>query len=59
MKQKGAKMETVTIRIDKRLLKEIQDWLDKNGNKYKHPSVTAFVNSAIYEKLKSIKKVKE
>jgi len=45
-----------TVRIDKKLLKEIQKWLDENGNKYKHPSVAAFVNSSIYEKLRKEKR---
>ena len=44
-----------TVRIDKKLLNEIQNWLKDNGNKYKHSSVSAFVNSAIYEKLKKLK----
>ena len=44
-----------TVRIDKKLLNEIQRWLEDNGNKYKHPSIAAFVNSAIYEKLKRLK----
>ncbi len=47
-----------TVRINDKLLKEIQDWLDKNGNKYKHPSVSAFVNNAIYDKLNQLKNKK-
>ncbi len=43
------------VRIDDKLNKEVQDWLNDNGNKYKHPSVSAFVNNAVYEKLKEIK----
>ena len=43
-----------TVRISYKLLKEIQDWLDKNGNKYKHPSVSAFVNNSIYDKLNQL-----
>jgi len=46
---------TSTVRIDKKLLNEIQSWLKDNGNKYKHSSVSAFVNSAIYGKLKKLK----
>ncbi len=42
------------IRIDNKLHKRLQDWLDKNGNKYKFPSITAFVNNSIYEKLKQL-----
>ena len=47
-----------TVRINDKLLEEIQDWLDKNGNKYKHPSVSAFVNNAIYDKLNQLKNKK-
>jgi len=50
----GEKMGVV--RIDDKLIKEVQDWLDKNGNKYKHPTLSAFVNNAVYEKLKEVKK---
>lgn len=42
------------VRIDDNLIKEVHQWLDKNGNKYKHPSLSAFVNYAIYEKLKQL-----
>ncbi len=42
------------VRIDDNLIKEVQQWLDKNGNKYKHPSLSAFVNYVIYEKLKQL-----
>jgi len=44
-----------TVRIDDNLLKDIQVWIKKNGNKYQYPSITSFVNSAIYEKLKKLK----
>ena len=44
------------VRIDDRLLKEVQKWLNKNGNKYKHPSLSAFINNAVYDKLKELKK---
>lgn len=44
------------VRIDDKLLKEVQEWLRKNGNRYKHPTLSAFVNNAIYEKLKQLKK---
>lgn len=43
-----------TVKIDDKLLKEIQEWLDENGNKYKHPTISAFVNSAVYDKLKKV-----
>jgi len=46
------------VRIDDRLVKEIQEWLDKNGNKYKHPTIAAFVNNAVYEKLKEVNQKK-
>lgn len=39
------------VRIDDKLQKEIQDWIKKNGNKYKHSSITSFINAAIYEKI--------
>jgi len=42
------------IRIDNKLHKKLQDWLDENGNRYKFPSITAFINNAIYEKLKKL-----
>lgn len=42
------------VRIDDKLLEEIKDWIKKNGNKYKVPNVTAFINSAIYDKLQEI-----
>ena len=44
------------VRIDDRLLEKMQKWIDENGNKYKHPTLSAFVNNAVYEKLKEIKK---
>jgi len=46
------------VRIDTKLLKEVQEWLEQNGNKYKYPSSSAFVNTAVYEKLKQLKEVK-
>lgn len=39
------------IRIDNKLHKRLQDWLDRNGNKYKYPSIAAFINNVVYEKL--------
>ena len=44
------------VRIDDILLQKIQKWLEENGNKYKHPNISAFVNNAIYEKLKILEK---
>ncbi|MCA9458946.1 MAG: hypothetical protein KC550_00190 [Nanoarchaeota archaeon] len=43
-----------TVRIDDELLDKIKKWLDTNGNKYKFPSVTAFINNSIYEQLKKL-----
>jgi len=31
-----------TVKIDEKLLKEVQEWLDENGNKYKHPTKNNF-----------------
>ena len=42
------------IRIEDNLHKKVQEWIDKNGNKYKFPSIAAFVNNAVYEKLKTL-----
>ena len=39
------------VRIDDKLQKEILYWIKKDGNKYKHSSITSFINSAIYEKI--------
>ncbi|MBI5003246.1 hypothetical protein HZC31_07720 [Candidatus Woesearchaeota archaeon] len=43
-----------TVRIDDDLLKEIKGWIKKNGNKYETPTVTSFINNAIYRKLKEV-----
>ena len=43
------------VRVDDKLVKEVQEWLDDNGNKYMHPTISAFVNNAIYERLKAVK----
>jgi len=40
------------VRIDDNLLKNIKDILKKEDNKYKYGSISNFINSAIYEKLK-------
>jgi len=47
------------IRIDDKLQKEIEGWIKENGNKYQYPSISSFVNSAIYEKLKGLINVKK
>jgi len=44
------------VRIDEKLLKEIKDLIKKDENKYQYPSVAAFVNNAVFEKLKEKKK---
>ena len=46
------------VRIDDKLIEQVQKWLNENGNKYKHPSLSAFVNNAVYEKLKELKSKK-
>jgi len=47
-----------TVRIDDKLLEKIKKWLDDNGNKYKFPSVSAFINNSIYEQLKKLEEKK-
>ena len=47
------------VRIDDKLLKEIKSLLEKEGNQYQYPSVAAFINSTIYEKLVSNNKKKK
>ena len=44
------------VRVADKLLKEIRSLLDKNENKYQYPSIAAFVNSAVYEKLNNCKR---
>lgn len=39
------------VRIDNKLQKEIKLWIKKGGNVYQYPTVTSFINSAIYEKI--------
>jgi len=41
------------VRIDKKLLDEIKDHIEKDENKYQYPSVAAFVNNAVFEKLRN------
>lgn len=48
-----------TVRIDDQLLGKIKKWLNNNGNKYKFPSVSAFINNSIYEKLKKLEEKDE
>jgi hypothetical protein len=42
------------IRIDDALQEKIEKWIKDNGNKYQFPSISAFVNNAVYEKLKRV-----
>lgn len=44
------------VRIADKLLREIRSFLDKDDNRYQYPSIAAFVNIAIYEKLNSKRK---
>ena len=46
-------------RIDKKLLDEIKDFIKKEQNRYQYPSVSAFINSAVFEKLKGEKRGKK
>lgn len=39
------------VRVADKLLREIRTLLDKDENKYQYPSVSAFINNAVYEKL--------
>lgn len=42
------------VRVDNKLLREIKALLSRDGNKYQYPSIAAFVNSSVYEKLMKI-----
>ena len=39
------------VRIDDKILREIKRFLGKDENRYKHPSVSAFINYTLYEKI--------
>jgi hypothetical protein len=39
------------VRIDKKLLQEVKKIVD-NDSTYEYPSIAAFINKAIYEKIK-------
>ena len=39
------------VRIDDELLEEIRKFIGKEENRYKYPSVTAFLNVLVYEKM--------
>ncbi len=47
------------VRVADKLLKEIKELLCKDENKYHYPSVSAFINYAIYEKLIEVNNKKE
>ena len=42
------------VRIDDKLLREIKKFLQRDENRYRHPSVSAFINYALYEKIEKI-----
>lgn len=44
------------VRIDDELHEQIRKWIEKKGNKYRFPSLSAFANKAIYDKLEQLKK---
>jgi hypothetical protein len=43
-----------SVRISDELYGMVKEWINKNGNKYKHSSISSFVNNAIYSKLKEL-----
>ena len=43
------------VRIDDKLLKEIKKFLEDDRNRYHHPSVSAFINYALYEKITKLR----
>lgn len=52
MKKKNYKEKIKTVEIAIDLHKEIKVWIKRNGNKYQAPTIRAFVEQAVYEKLK-------
>ncbi|MBI2972072.1 MAG: hypothetical protein HYY37_06640 [Candidatus Aenigmarchaeota archaeon] len=42
------------VRLDDHLLEEIKKFLEKDDNKYRYPSVSAFLNFLVYEKMKEL-----
>jgi hypothetical protein len=42
------------VRVADKLLKEIKALLNEDRNKYQYPSVSAFINCTIYEKLAEV-----
>ncbi len=47
------------VRIDEKLLKEIKKEIENGENKYQYPSVSAFVNNAVFEKLNNSNRKKK
>lgn len=47
------------VRIDENLLNEIKKTIEKEENKYQYPSVSTFVNNAVFEKLNNSKNKKK
>jgi len=47
------------VRIDDELLKKVKEWMKKSENKYRYSSASAFINRAVYEKLKRLKNGEE
>jgi hypothetical protein len=43
------------VRIDDELLKQVRKLLTDDCNKYQYPSVSAFINNAVYDKLRKKK----
>ena len=42
------------VRVDDKILREIKRLLESDENRYQHPSVSAFINYALYEKITRI-----
>jgi hypothetical protein len=47
------------VRINKKLLQEIKKCIEKEEHIYTYPSVSAFVNNAVFEKLKQVNRKKK
>ncbi|MDP1729320.1 MAG: hypothetical protein Q8L27_03910 [archaeon] len=41
------------VRLDDELLKKLKEILKKEDNKYKYSSIASFINSIVYDKIKS------
>lgn len=42
------------VRINDELLREIKKFIEKEENRYTYPSVTAFLNVLVYEKIREL-----